>query len=134
LVLVFGIGWPVLSVPLLADRGLLGTGSLPPELFALGVTWFVMLPAALSVTAMSEGGAAARGLLRRLLRWRLGLGWWLAVVLALPATTVVVGLVLGGSLRVTTASTLVRGALLLLSAFLLIHLWEEAVWAGFCPD
>ena len=131
LVLVFGVGGPALSVPLLADRGLIAAGPLPAELFALGVTWLVMLPAALWVTAVSEGRAAAQGVLRRLLHWRLGLGWWLMVVLALPLTTLAVGVALGGSVGVGSASILVRGALLLATAFLLIHLWEETVWAGF---
>lgn len=130
-VLVFGVGWPVLTVPLLADRGLIRAGPLPAELFALAVTWLVMLPAALGVTAVSEGGDAARHLLRRLLHWRLGLGWWLTVLLALPVTTMLVGLALGGSVGTGSPSALLRGALFLTTAFLLIHLWEESVWAGF---
>ena len=100
-------------MPLLADRGLIAAGPLPAELFALGVTWLVMLPAALWVTAVSEGRAAAQGVLRRLLHWRLGLGWWLMVVLALPLTTLAVGVALGGSVGVGSASILVRGTLLL---------------------
>jgi membrane protease YdiL (CAAX protease family) len=129
--ITFGVGWPVLALPLLADRGVIGTGALPAEMFALGVTWFVMLPAALWVTAVSEGAGAARSLLRRLLRWRLA-AWWAAILLALPLTTVGVGLLLGGSLGTDDpAASLLQGVVLLISAVLLIHVWEETVWAGF---
>jgi membrane protease YdiL (CAAX protease family) len=131
LAVVFGVSWPVLAVPLLADRGVLDTGPLPAELFALGVTWFVLLPTALWVTAVSEGGDAARALLRRVLRWRLG-AWWAVILLALPAATLGVGLALGGSVDTGGGSSEVLGGLLLLvSAVLVIHLCEETVWAGF---
>jgi membrane protease YdiL (CAAX protease family) len=128
---VFGIGWPILAVPVLADRGLIGGPEVPVEFFALAVTWFVMLPAALWVTAVSEGRSAARQLLGRAFRWRLG-GWWLVVLLALPVVTIVVGLALGGSLASGGVLWVVlRGGMSLLTAVLLIHLWEETVWAGF---
>ncbi|HYP46229.1 MAG TPA: CPBP family intramembrane glutamic endopeptidase [Propionibacteriaceae bacterium] len=131
LILVFGISWPVLSVPVLASRGLLPGGQLPVELFALAVTWFVLLPAALWVTAASEGRSAARALLARAFRWRLG-AWWLVVLLALPATTAVVGLALGGSLTTQgMLPVLWRAGVSLVIAVVLIHLWEETVWAGF---
>jgi membrane protease YdiL (CAAX protease family) len=134
LALVFGVGWPVLCVPLLADRGLLRTGPLPAELFALAVTWCVMLPAALAVTAAAGGTGAVRDLLRPLLRWRFGLRWWLALLLALPVSTLLVGLALGGSLGTGGSTGLARGALLLVTAALLIHLCEETVWAGFVQE
>ena len=131
LALVFGIGWPVLAVPVLAERGLLGGPQVPAEFFALAVTWLVMLPAALWVTAASGGRRAVRELLGRVLRWRLGL-WWAVVLLALPATTLVVGLALGGSIDTSGAlSALLGGVVSLLTAVLVIHLAEETVWAGF---
>ncbi len=129
--IAFGLGWPVLAVPLLADRGVTGGGTLPAELFALAVTWLVLLPAALWVTAVGEGRHATRHLLRRLLGWRLGV-WWAVVLLALPAATLCVGLVLGGSLDADPGlANSVRGLVLLLTAVLAIHLCEETVWAGF---
>jgi membrane protease YdiL (CAAX protease family) len=131
LTLVFGIGWPVLLVPVLADRGVIGGRQIPVELFALGVTWFVLLPAALWVTAVSDGRPAVRRLLGRAFRWRFGV-WWPLVLLGLPVLTIIVGLALGGSL--TTAGVLgvlARGAVSLVTAVLLIHLWEETAWAGF---
>ncbi len=131
LVLVFGVGWPVLAVPVLADRGLVGGASVPPEVFALVVTWLVMLPAALWVTAASGGRSAVRDLLVRVVRWRLG-AWWAVVLLALPLTTLVTGLALGGHVDITGgAPVLLRGLVSLLTAVLVIHLVEETVWAGF---
>jgi uncharacterized protein len=131
LVLVFGVGWPILAVPVLADRGLISAPEVPIELFALAVTWLVMLPAAVWVTAATGGRRAVRDLLSRAVRWRLG-PWWAVVLLALPATTLLVGLALGGSLDTKGAvSTLLGGVLSMLTAVLVIHLAEETVWAGF---
>ncbi|HEX8507922.1 MAG TPA: type II CAAX endopeptidase family protein [Propionibacteriaceae bacterium] len=131
LILVFGVGWPILAIPVLADRGLVSGRQVPVEFFALGVTWFVLLPAALWVTAVSDGRRAARTLLGRAFRWRLG-AWWAVVLLALPVVTIVVGLVLGGSLAGGgVLSVVLRGGMSLIAAVLLIHLWEETVWAGF---
>lgn len=131
LTLVFGIGWPVLLVPVLADRGLLDGPRLPAEFFALGVTWFVLLPAALWVTAVCDGRAAVRQLLGRAVRWRFGV-WWPVVLLGLPVLTLVVGLVLGGSSTTAGVPAVVgRGVVSLVTAVLLIHLWEETAWAGF---
>ena len=131
LALVFGAGWPILTVPVLVDRGLIDGPSVPAEFFALAVTWLVMLPAALWVPAATGGRRAVRDLLARAVRWRLG-PWWAVVLLALPATTLLVGFALGGSLDTSgTVSTFLTGLLSLLTAVLVIHLVEETVWAGF---
>jgi CAAX protease family protein len=128
---VFGVGWPILAVPVLADRGLLGGPQVPPEFFALAVTWLVMLPTALWVTRATGGRRAVRDLLGRAVRWRLGL-WWVVVLLALPATTLLVGFALGGSLDPSAAgSAILGGVLSMITAVLVIHLVEETVWAGF---
>jgi hypothetical protein len=95
LVLLFGVGWPLMSVPALTAHGVLPGGPLPQEPFALGTTLLVMLPAALWVTAVADGRPAVRALLRRAVRWRFGAGWWAAVLLALPVLTLTVGLVAG---------------------------------------
>jgi membrane protease YdiL (CAAX protease family) len=132
LALVFGLGWPVLAVPVLADHALIPGGSLPVEPFALAVTLFVMLPAALWVTAASEGRSAVSHLLSRAFRWRFGLLWWALVLLALPVTTLALGVAVGGSLHTAgAAASLLAGGVSVLIALLVIHLWEETVWAGF---
>jgi membrane protease YdiL (CAAX protease family) len=132
LALLFGVGWPLASVPALTAHGVLPGGPLPQEPFALGTTLLVMLPAALWVTAVADGPGAVRALLRRAVRWRFGAGWWAAVLLALPVLTLVVGVVAGAGLQVgDLLATLGRGAFSVVTAVLLVHLWEETVWAGF---
>jgi membrane protease YdiL (CAAX protease family) len=132
LVLLFGVGWPLMSVPALTAHGVLPGGPLPQEPFALGTTLLVMLPAALWVTAVADGRPAVRALLRRAVRWRFGAGWWAAVLLALPVLTLTVGLVAGAGLETgDLLATLGWGAFSVLTAVLLVHLWEETVWAGF---
>ena len=132
LVLVAVVGWPLMSVPALTTHGVLPGGPLPQEPFALGTTLLVMLPAALWVTAVADGRPAVRALLRRAVQWRFGAGWWAAVVLALPVLTLAVGGVAGQGLQTgDLLATLVSGALSVGTAVLLVHLWEETVWAGF---
>jgi membrane protease YdiL (CAAX protease family) len=133
LVLVLVPGWTILAVPVLAARGLLPGGRLPVEPFALVVTLLVMLPAALWVTAVVDGRPGVRDLLGRVVRWRIGPGWWAAVLLALPVTAVIVGLALDGERTVAggVPSAVLRGVMALALAVLVIHLWEEAVWTGF---
>jgi membrane protease YdiL (CAAX protease family) len=130
--LVLGIGWPVLAVPALSAHGVLPGGTLPVEPFVLAAVWLVMLPAALGVTAAVDGRAGVRTLLARAFRWRFGAGWWAAVALGLPVTTVVLGLATGRALHLADAGTVALDALVsVLSALVLVNLWEETVWAGF---
>ena len=132
LVLVAVVGWPLMSVPALTTHGVLPGGPLPQEPFALGTTLLVMLPAALWVTAVADGRPAVRALLRRAVQWRFGPGWWAAVLLALPVLTLAVGVAAGQGLRTgDLLATLASGALSVGTAVLLVHLWEETVWAGF---
>ena len=132
LVLVAAVGWPLMSVPALTAHGVLPGGALPQEPFALGTTLLVMLPAALWVTAVADGPGAVRALLRRAVQWRFGAGWWAAVLLALPVLTLTVGVAAGRGLQTgDLLATLASGALSVATAVLLVHLWEETVWAGF---
>jgi uncharacterized protein len=132
LLLVFGIGWPVLTVPVLAFHGLIPGGELPIELFALAVTLLVMLPAALWVTSVTEGRTGVRALMSRAFRWRFGPVWWAVVLLALPVVALLLGLLFGGSLHTAHAGKVLAGQTLqILIAVLVINLWEETVWAGF---
>jgi CAAX protease family protein len=132
LVLVAALGWPLMSVPALTAHGVLPGGALPQEPFALGTTLLVMLPAALWVTSVADGSGAVRALLRRAVQWRFAAGWWAAVLLALPVLTLAVGVAAGKGLQTgDLLATLGSGAFSVLTAVLLVHLWEETVWAGF---
>jgi uncharacterized protein len=132
LVLVLAVGWPLASVPALTAHGVLPGGALPEEPFTLALTLLVMLPAALWVTSVVEGRAGVATLLRRAVQWRFGPGWWAAVLLALPVLTLAVGLVAGQDLVTgDLLATLGAGVVGVLTSLLLVHLWEETVWAGF---
>ena len=133
LTLVFGIGWPILALPGLAHNGLIPGGDLPEEPFALVTVLLVLLPAALWVTAATDGRTGVRALLRRAVQWRFGPGWYAAILLGLPVTATALGLLSGGSLReVDWPAILLNYALVqVLLAVLVINLWEETAWAGF---
>lgn len=65
----------------------LDAGAVPrctaPPVQRLGAILGLALPAFL-VTAATDGTAGVRDLLRRTLRWRVGIGWYLLAVLAIP--------------------------------------------------
>lgn len=129
---VLGAGWPVLAVPALSGHGLLPGGALPVEPFVLAAVLLVMLPAAVGVTAVVDGRPGVRALLARAFRWRFGAGWWAAVVLGLPVTTVVLGLLAGRTPDLGDVGAVLLDALVAIgSALVLVNLWEETVWAGF---
>ena len=131
--LVFPAGWALLSVPALAFHGVIPGGPLPVEIFALALTVLVMLPAAVWVVSVTEGRRGVRALFSRTFRWRFPLGWWAAVLLAVPVASVAVGAALGRTVVTTDlAGTLLDGFLLgFLLPLVLVNLWEETVWAGF---
>jgi membrane protease YdiL (CAAX protease family) len=132
LVLVSVVGLPLMSVPALTAHGVIPGGELPEEPFALGVTLLVMLPAALWVTSVVDGRNGVRRLLGRSLQWRFGAGWWAAILLALPITTLAVGVTAGRSLQTgDLPATLGSAVVSVVTAVALVHLWEETVWAGF---
>ncbi|MEX5720122.1 CPBP family glutamic-type intramembrane protease [Geodermatophilus maliterrae] len=132
LLLAVPLGWVVLGVPALTHHGVIPGGRLPAEVFALAATVLVMLPAALWVVSVTEGRAGVRALLSRTFRWRFGPGWWIAVLIALPVTSVAVGVAQGRSVATgDLLPILVREVPLMLLPVVLVNMWEETVWAGF---
>jgi membrane protease YdiL (CAAX protease family) len=134
----FGLAYPLATLVILAQRGVIpGAGlaarlGLDLERVAVLVTLLLgLLPAALLVTALEGGRPAVRALFRRALRWRVGPGWWLVVVAALPALTIMIATVMGDAVRMPGAGTLARQVAAILVAFFLVNLWEEIAWAGF---
>ncbi len=139
LVLTFSLAYPLMSLPILASHGVIPGGTLPAklhvapdELTGLLLTVGVLLPATVTVTWAADGREGVRRLLRRMLRWRIGVGWWLVVLAALPALTVGFAVLLGDSWRLVDPVDLVLSQTgLLLVNFLLVNLWEGTAWAGF---
>jgi heme/copper-type cytochrome/quinol oxidase subunit 1 len=74
LVIVLGLSWLLLSIPVLAFHGVIPGANLPVEVFALASTLLILLPTALWVTSITDGRAGVRALLARVFRWRIGIG------------------------------------------------------------
>ena len=144
LVMVYVIVWSLFLPTILQDRGLL---ALPVDLseglafdavVSVATILGVALPAFL-VTAATGGEAGVHDLLRRCLRWRVGVGWYLVALLGFPAATVLVGSAFLGS---APLQALAREWPLLLTVFLpevllpfvFIQIFEEAGWTGFMQD
>ena len=134
--LVFGIGWPIGAAVARTRHGhgpgggvLLGRPA--EEWLALALLPLVLLPAALAVTALADGRAGLRALMRRVLRWRIGAGWAMTVTLALPALALSLALLAGGRWREGAGPALLARYLwAVASAMVVINLAEELVWAG----
>ena len=130
-VLTFGITWG-LAVILFAFpdfvRRLSGPMSASNPLFILAV-WGPNL-AAVIVTAAVSGGAGVLALLQRVIRFRVGLVWYLLALLLVPVGGVLIRLASGLPLVLTTMPGLSMAATL---GVLMITgtLGEEVGWRGF---
>jgi uncharacterized protein len=108
----------------------------PPRLFSsLGAILGLALPAFL-VTAITNGKAGVRDLLHRTLRWRVGIGWYLLAVLAIPVGALLLAPPFLGSAPLQELGNnwpLLFTAFLpqLLLALVTVQLSEELGWAGF---
>ena len=137
LVMVFGFGWTSLIPILLSENGF---GVLPIELPLTVVQTLVTVlglavPAFL-VTAATGGKEGVRDLVRRLLRWRVGIHWYLIALFGLPVTMLLAAIPFLG---VVPLEALAQKWGLLFTVFLpgvilpFLHtnLWEELGWVGF---
>ena len=137
LVLAFGLAYPLVSLPLLAHHGLIPGGGLlealpmaPDETTGLLMA-LSLITASLTVTWAAEGPDGVRQLVRRMARWRVGWGWWLAALAGLPTVGLAAALLLGDSLQpVDGIRFVVVQAWVLAVNFLLVTLWEETAWSG----
>jgi len=139
--LAFFGGWIVLSPTVLFESGF---GLIPIDIPAPAVM-LSFIPAAMAgpalaafvVTRMVEGKEGTRNLLRRrILRWRVGIQWYLIVIFGVPIIYfVAASLVLG----TTPLEALIEGWPFLFTSylpkvvmvFLIVSLWEEIGWMGF---
>ena len=141
LVMLYAIAWTVLLPIVLQARGLLALqvdlsqGFTFDAIISLASILGVALPAFL-VTAATGGRDGVRDLLRRCLRWRVGVQWYLIALFGLLAATVFVGSVVPG---LAPLEALVEKWPLLFTLFLpevlfpfvFIQIFEEAGWTGF---
>jgi membrane protease YdiL (CAAX protease family) len=121
----------------LAYYGVLPGGSLntligaAPDEFAALLGNAAMIVIALYVTWAREGRAGVRTLAQRIVRWRVGLTWWLAALVGLPLLTVAIAVLLGDNLHGGAVLPLLTTQLAqVLLTLLVINLWEETVWTG----
>ena len=139
-VLAFLGGWLVLLPTVLFESGF---GLIPIDIPAPAVM-LSFIPAAMVgpalgafvVTRMVEGKQGTRQLLRRILRWRVGVQWYLIAVFGVPPVYF-----LAASLVLGTAplEALIEDWPFLFTSylpkvvmvFLIVSLWEEIGWMGF---
>jgi membrane protease YdiL (CAAX protease family) len=137
LLMAFGFGWASLIPILLSENGF---GVLPIELpltvvqtmaTVLGLT----LPAFL-VTAATGGKEGVRDLLGRVLRWRVGIHWYLIALFGLPVAALLAAVPFLGVVPLEALAQnwgLVFTVFLpgVIVPFLHTNLWEELGWTGF---
>ena len=137
LMMAFGFGWASLIPILLAENGL---GVLPIELpltlvQTLATVLGLALPAFL-VTAATGGKEGVRDLLGRLLRWRVGIHWYLIALFGLPAAVLLAAIPFLGVAPLQALSQnwgLVFTVYLpgVIVPFVHTNLWEELGWTGY---
>jgi uncharacterized protein len=136
-VMVFGFGWSSL-IPVLLSKNGFGVLSieLPLTVVQTLVTVLGLAVPALLVTAATGGKEGVRDLLSRMLRWRVGVHWYLIAIFGLPVAMLLAAIPFLG---VVPLEVLAQKWGLLLTVFLpgvvlpFLHtnLWEELGWMGF---
>lgn len=129
LVLVFGIGWPMLTVPLLVG--------MPSDPFLLGLVFIALLAPALVVTRLTGGPGAIKRLMSRVTNWRFGALRWAVIVLGVPAFTLAFAAA-SGTLEAPANGVLAEAGAYLFATFifgaLIVNVWEELAWGGFAQS
>src|SRR5918998_3463945 len=137
LVMAFGFGWASLIPILLSENGF---GVVPIELpltvvQTLATLLGLALPAFL-VTAATGGREGVRDLLSRLLRWRVGIRWYLVAIFGLFVAVLLAAVPFLGAAPLEALGQ--KWGLLftvflpgVIVPFLHTNLWEELGWAGF---
>ena len=137
LAVVYALGLIIYALPLLGSTGL---RVLPIELPGVApfilVSTIMLTVVAFGVTAAAEGRRGVRDLRERAFHFRVAPVWYVVAVLLLPASAFAVALVFGGGTgpfgAIANEPGQIAGWLIaILSAFLLVNLWEEIGWTGF---
>lgn len=131
-VLAFALTW-MIEIPVVLDA----RGALPfhiPFIFQL-LMGFMPGVAALILAALASGKAGVMDLVRRVVRWRVGVQWYLIAVLgsaALYFSAVGVGVLLGAQVPTLPefSPLLIAGFFVQLGIYLVFN-WEDIGWRGF---
>jgi membrane protease YdiL (CAAX protease family) len=93
----------------------------------------VLIGGAITITAWTHGRPGVRNLFAGLVKWRLGVGRYAALLLAMPLLTLGVAAATGTLQSPTDGWLSVALTYLIYLVFgaLTANLWEETVWAGF---
>jgi len=110
--------------------------ALPWRVFGSLMSVFGLALPAFLVVAAKDGKEGVRDLLRRILRWRVEVRWYLLALFGLLAVTLLSAIPFLG---VEPLESLVRNWTLLFTVFLpgvlvpfvFVNLWEETAWTGF---
>ena len=108
----------------------------PMQPFVLTSTLIGLLLPTLVITRIVDGRTGLHELLRRALKWRVGLLWYAAAFLLLPLVALGIGVLIGGGPADASGRTLLAAVgphflLPLVVTFLPNNWWEEVAWMGF---
>ena len=137
LLMALSLSYALMAIPLLAEFDVIPGGGLPARLgidmeeAASLLLIVAIFSSTLAVTYLTEGVDGLRMLRSRMTRWRVGLRWWLAALVAIPGGTVALAVLFGDKASLPSTSTLLSEAGALLFALVVINLLEEATWTGF---
>jgi membrane protease YdiL (CAAX protease family) len=142
-VIAFAGTWIALLPLVLAQNGF---GLIPytfPVLFYPPAYWFAILGAicgptlaSFTVTSITTGKAGVRQLLRRYVLWRVGLRWYLLVLVGVPLSQLAFSCVVLGIAPLTAFiqewplyfTTFLPNVLIIVVA---VQIWEEGGWSGY---
>jgi len=137
LAMAIGLSYPLMSLAIMAQYGIIPGESLPQligldmERAASTLLVLSLITATFLTTALHGGRPAVAVLCRRMVRWRVRPVWWLVAVVALPTTTVVLAAFLGDAVHVPSSRVIAQEMVSIVIALMLINLWEETAWVGF---
>jgi uncharacterized protein len=131
-IIAYAFSWLVWMPLVLSEDG----AGLLSASAAIAIAAFGPFLAGFIMTGITEGWAGIGRLLRRIVLWRVGLGWYLFALIGLPALMVLSVIVLPGALASFEGQGLASLAplpLLSLFVYVLFHgpLGEEPGWRGF---
>lgn len=137
LVMAFLFSWTIMLPSLLSESGFgVLPFALPWQVFGSLMSIFGLALPAFLVTAATEGEAGVRDLLHRILRWRVGVHWYLLALFGLLVVTLLGAIPFLGAAPLEALAqnwTLLFTVFLpgVLVPFVFVNLWEETAWTGF---